>query len=346
MKKSTIALLGISLVFAGCSKENVINPASSTGITGIEITEVDGYADFIELYNSGSETVSLEGCKLRRLRVKDGLEDKQTIWLGTSSVSLAPGEYLVLNYEEGKTDNNLYPLNLQNKISAKKNINLWFQNSVNTVLSTFQRGSKGIGWGLVNMPACKDDADVEYSFSLVSGEWVLATSTPGADNASKAADIPTQMMTVVLNEISLPDNAVELYNFGAESVNIGGFELRWGRIKSGVADNQTVYTIPTGTTIAAGAYLKLTPGINIGLYNACNIRIYLRDPSTLDGFDQKIVWDDFRRGKKGDGWTSTTLSATTLPYARIPDGTGDWYLENAATIGAANGTSAGEIPEL
>ncbi|MBQ7194835.1 MAG: hypothetical protein IJS07_04310 [Bacteroidales bacterium] len=340
----TLAVLSALAIFASCIPEG----GDEKSADALIISEIDPFGDCIELYNSGTTAISLEGVKLRRMRVKDALDDEQTIWKGAPSLKLGAGEYLVLTYEEGKEDELVYPRNLRKPISSKKNIYIWLQDSKEKVLCTFQRGEKGRGWGEVRMVSPKDENDNEYSFSLLEdGSWALANPTPGAANGAKVADIDQSMLTVAINEIILSESRVELHNYGSKDINISGFQLRWGRIKNGYPDNQTIWTATSGTIIPAGGYMMATSSLALTGYNVSNIHIKLRDPNTFDTLNNAMAWDDFKRGKKGSGWTTATLNATTQPYIRIPDGTGLWYL-GASTPLSTNGKNPGTqlVPDV
>ena len=342
-----IARIIASLATIAALVSCIHDDGDGTGAESLVLSEINPFDDTIELYNSGSSTISLEGVKLRRMRLKDGVDDEQTIWKGAPSLKLKAGAYLVLKYEEGKEDELVYPTNLRQPISSKKNVYIWLQDAKKDVLCSFQRGEKGRGWGADRMISPRDSLDNEYSFCLVGGDWVLASPTPGAANAEKKADIDQRMLTVSINEINLANGRFELHNYGSKDVNISGFQLRWSRIREGLADNQTIWTATTGTIIPAGGYVMGTSYITLSGYNASNIHIKLRDPKTFDTLGNTLAWDDFKRGKKGTGWTTATLSATSEPYVRIPDGTGLWYL-GASTPYATNGKTPGTslVPDV
>jgi len=323
-------------------------PATS----GIRLSEINGdYSggDYIELYNAGSVTESLKDFKIRRCRFKDGTDDEQTLWKGTSGVTLAPGAYLTLYYQGDLEDNKTYPYRLQRDFSAKKNTFIWLQDAEEREVDSFQRGTKNSGWNNINMQKVENSSGVAYSYSYVGGSWVYANPTPGAVNAASAGNIDQRMCPVVINEINIPGNWVELYNMGNASVDINGLQLRWSRVKSGVADNQTAYEWETSTVIAPGGYLKVSSTkVNLASYASKNIHIRLRSGSDADFTGEKIIWDDFKRGSEGANWTTVTLGTTIVrSIVRVPDGSGNWYLGDASPA-LTNGTdkSGGLCPDV
>jgi len=337
LKLCSLAAL-LSIVAVSCTKDPEGSPVK-TYDSKVQMTEINGNQDYIELYNAGNETESLEGFKIRRMRMKDGQPDEQTIWKGTKYLKIGAGERIVLSYVEGKDDNDTYPRNLRNPISTKKNAYMWLQDPAEVKLTVFQRGTEGIGWGEVRMQKVEKNNEA-LSYSLTGTAWKYALPTMGRENGAAIGSIDQTMLTVSINEISLADSKIELYNYGNTAVSLDGFELRWSRVKNdGTADNMTIWECPASTTLKAGEYMTVTPSISLSSYNSTNIHIKLRNPNATDCTGEKIAWDDFKRGTEGSNWTKDKLSATTMAYARVPDGTGNWYLQSA-TLGKTNGASA------
>jgi hypothetical protein len=135
---------------------------------------------------------------------------------------------------------------------------------------------------------------------------------------------------LVLNEIcgsQVPDDDwVEIYNPTNAEIDMSGCTL----YKDGTS---TIYTAPTGTKIAAGAYFVIaTISVNgaavltAGISNTKNIKLELKSPKGI-----VISW--FEK-------TATTPNAaghvTGGSYARIPNGTGNWDVKTIFTKGAPN----------
>lgn len=356
MKYGFIPFIAAASIFVtACNGTETIppQPQGVPDISGVILSEIDGDTDFIELYNTGTGEVSLEGAKVRRMRVKDGKDDEQTLWEGDAACSIAPGEYLCLRYEEGKEGG----LFLENKISSRKNADIWLQDASKRKVSEFVRGIKGPGWGLVGMPMCVDDGGEAFSFSFVHGSWVYAQPTPGAANAVKASDIDGTMLYVVINEIDMAGGRIELFNNSDKEIDLLGFQLRWSRIKDNAADNKTVWECTRSTKIAAKGFLVLDAAatgvtaldLSLPKYADKNFHLRLRDNTRTDFTGEPYVYDDIKRGSKGAGWTLETLSSSiTGGMVRIPDGTGEWYLSGKSSIGSSNGASptGAAVPEL
>jgi hypothetical protein len=121
---------------------------------------------------------------------------------------------------------------------------------------------------------------------------------------------------VRINEIEssagggLPD-WVELYNAGDQSIDIGGWQF--------LDDDDTrSYAIPSGTILAAGAFLVLEEdaSFTFGLGSADSARLRDAASNLIDSHS----------------WTSHA----TVTYGRCPDGTGDFTTTATATKGTAN----------
>lgn len=344
----SVTLVGMVCFAAACSSDD-----SKTGIDGgnqlpdisaVSLNEINGFKDYIELYNSSDTKVSLRGAKIRRFRVNDGVEDKQTLWVGTDEV-IGPKSYLCLAYEAGKENVSGF---LKRDFSARKNTYIFLLDAAGLEKSVFVRGQKGVGWNQVHMQKCESPEGVAYSFSKVGGEWVYAVSTPGTANGAKVGDIDQKMLPIVINEIDFENNKVELFNNSSEKFNIVGFELRWSRIKDMNEDNKTVWTTLVETNIDPyGYYVADLSEIDLKDYVQKNFRLCLRDGSTSDGHvdftKAKYVYDEVKRGSKSTGWTTVTLSSAIAGrIVRVPDGTGEWLMVSTGSMGHTNGTPSGK----
>ncbi|WP_201297500.1 lamin tail domain-containing protein, partial [Bacillus altitudinis] len=107
---------------------------------------------------------------------------------------------------------------------------------------------------------------------------------------------------VRINEVESQDGTpgdwVELTNTGSTTVDLGGYVLR-------DSDDDHAYTIPAGTTVAAGGFTVLDEAaFGFGLGKADSARLFDARGAVVDS-------------------TSWTAHATTT-YGRNPDGTGDF----------------------
>lgn len=354
--KRPVCLLLIASLIVSCAKENSTtsggsgsssgdkpSPAAkpSTDLSCVYLSEINGAEDYVEIYNAGQETVSLEGAKIRRMRTLDGADDEQTLWEGTAGITLESGKYLCLKYEEGKEN---VSTNLKRNLSAKRNMYVWLQDSQKKKVSEFKRGTKGSGWNEVHMQPEEKEYSYTNPFSPADVEWHYAAPTPGTANGTKMGAIDQTMMYVVMNEIDLKNSKIELYNSSTEEIDLMGFQLRWSRInKEGVADNKTIWTSETSLKIPAKGFLVIDSETDLSPYVQKNLHIRLRDASHTDFTGEKLIWDDVKRGAKGSGWTMDDLSSPISgSMARVPDGSGDWFMVSQPTIGSTNGKATGE----
>lgn len=344
--KRLFLFVSVLLLTVACTKESgekggeeegkKEEQTSATDISKVILSEINGAQDFIELYNTGDKKVSLEGAKIRRMRILDGQDDEQTLWEGSKGTTLDAGKYLLLKYEDGKVG----PTYLKRDFTGKKNTCIWLQDVAKKKVSEFTRGIKSIGWNQIHMQRCEDANEKTYSYAYVNGSWGYAVPTPGDPNGTKVGAIDQTMMYVVINEIDMKNNKIELFNNSTSEIDLMGFQIRWSRQKGGEGDNKTIWEALTSTKIAPKGFLVIdVEDINMSEYVQKNIHIRLRDASHADFTGAKYAWDEIKRGKKGDGWTLATLTSPIVgSMARIPDGTGDWYLASEPTIGKTNGT--------
>jgi len=143
--------------------------------TSVVLNEIDGNVKFIELYNKGSEAVSLEGWTLYK--------DEEQVWLGTASHSIAAGSYFTI-YSSKSSSIPAGAPTFSGGISPKKSVRVDIKNADGKTTDTFTRGSSP--WG-TDLSSCSD------SFGRTpngSGTWQLTASTPGAANGASKGDIP------------------------------------------------------------------------------------------------------------------------------------------------------------
>ncbi|GAA0382972.1 hypothetical protein GCM10009530_37220 [Microbispora corallina] len=149
---------------------------------------------------------------------------------------------------------------------------------------------------------------------LTAVPLLVAVSPASADD-----QVPS---TVKINEVEsnggTPGDWVELVNVGASPADVSGWVVKDN-------DETHVFTIPAGTTMAAGAFLALDVDPVFGLGGADSARLFLADGTTLV-----------------DSYSWTSHAATT--YGRCPDGTGSFATTTTSTKGAANDCSGQASP--
>ena len=174
--------------------------------------------DFIELYNYGNASVSVAGCVL----TDDPLTNKFII---PSNTVIQARSFLTFTETQ---------LCFALSAAGEK---VFFKNSTGTRIIdavSFDAQENGVSFGRY--------PDGGPTFSR------LATPTLGTNNAA------LRIEPVVINEIMFDpissdsdDEYIELYNQSTNAVNLGGWRLRDG----------VSFNIPSGTTLAAGAYLVI-----------------------------------------------------------------------------------------
>lgn len=153
---------------------------------------------------------------------------------------------------------------------------------------------------------------------------VLCTPLPTAADAAVPTDAPGAAPAVVkVNEVEsnagVPGDWVELYNAGSTAADLSSWVFKDN-------DDTHVYTIPSGTTLAPGAFLVIDES-SLGF--------------GLGGGDSARVFDN--TGTLVDSYTWTAHAAIT--YARCPDGFGAFASSAAATKGSANNCGVVVVPD-
>ncbi|WP_169800006.1 lamin tail domain-containing protein, partial [Herbiconiux solani] len=151
---------------------------------------------------------------------------------------------------------------------------------------------------------------------LLAATPALAATAGTAATATAAAAAADGTAAVRINEVEssggTPGDWIELVNTGSAAADLSGLVLKDN-------DDSHAFILPTGTSIAVGAFLAVDVDVKggFGLGAADSARLFSSDGSTL--------LDSY----------SWTAHATTT-YGRIPDGTGDFTTTGAPTKGAAN----------
>ena len=200
-----------------------IDPFTSDTLRNVVINEFLAHSDppdvdYIELYNHSSQPVDISGCIL-------------TDNPDTNKFFVPPGTILPPNGFAFYTETNL------NFALSAAGETIYFKNPASTrVLDAvrFEGQENGVATGRY-----PDGGDQFYR---------LAAKTPGATNA------PILVSDVVINELMYHpiteddnDQYVELYNRGANAVNLGGWTL----------SDAISFTFPSNTWLAADHYLVI-----------------------------------------------------------------------------------------
>ena len=301
---SAAALLATPVAAVGADpgirpSEEALGAPAAAGLVLNEIIyddAVTGLADQVELYNAGTEPVSLDGWYISD-------EKRDTFGFAPEGTSLAPGEFLVL----------------------VKDVDFAFGLGKGDEVVLFDpAGAEIDSYAYANTAPLSDWSRCPDG----TGEWAHATAaTPGAANDCSVAPVSG---AIVLNEDdSQPADWVEFHNPGDAALDISGYEIRDN------SDDHRWQFLP-GTTIDAGAFLVVEEGTiglvdgaetafrdPIGIGSADRIRLYDAGGTMID---DTLPWD-------GHAAIGGDFSAATL--ARCPDGEGVFLLAHP-TPGAAN----------
>jgi hypothetical protein len=156
------------------------------------------------------------------------------------------------------------------------------------------------------------------------------TSSSSSTNTTTTTDTTTTTTTkIVINEVvSNPKSGtgedwIELYNAGTTTVDLSGYKLTDSK---GLSSSET-YTIPSGTTIAAGKFLVFEKGTSFtfGLSST-------GDGAILANASGTII----------DQLTFGAMATANESYGRKPDGSSNLYYFTVGTQGTTNDASTVE----
>jgi len=266
----------------------------------IRINEVDSQpSDWIEFVNPGDEALDISG-----FEVRDNSDDHQ--WRFPAGSSIAAGEFLVV---EANAAGQVF-------------------DGTDWIDGTFE-AAIGIGGGdrirLYDPTGAQvDDTGAWTAHAAIGGDAAAATLARCPDGVgefrlafiTKGAPNECVPPTVAVNEInSNGTDWVEIKNTGAAPVDVSGWTVMDNDPIGHVAD---VTPLADGTTLAPGAYLVLTTGIDFGFGLGNGDTVTLRD---ADG----VTVDEHAYAAHAAGF-----------WARCPDGTGDFEDVAVGTPGAVN----------
>lgn len=300
----------------------------------------DTVEEWIELYNNSPIAVNISGWKIID---NNGVGDIFTI---PANVTLQPGSYytaavnqagfIALYGFEADTYGAIPSLN--NDGDA-----LILKDNQATVIDFvgWESGASGglpTNWGSTSAPAAATGSTIVRSNLLVDThtyvDWTTATNNGSPQTLSGSS---SPQINVVFSEIyydtpgtETNEEWIELYNNSTVSVNLGGWTI---------TDNNgtgSTYTIPSGTTIAAGAHLTIAVN-NTGFYNlyGYNANIAGTIPSLNNNGDALVLKDANGNEKDAVGWEGGAS-------AGLPTGWGSTSAPNAAqgyTIVRSNPTT-------
>jgi len=365
----------------------VRNSADTRDYTALRVNEISGEHKYVEIYNSGAEAINLEGVKLQR----NGGPTGGSEWVGTASDVIPAGAYRLFLFNSYTPNASAYSgtstlvdksTNLStyaeylgtvsSGISDQQILKVAIVAPNGTEVSVFIRGDDPLpAWGTSTSVTRVQT----HSYSrMADGTWAYAVPTPGAANGAKVNDILTpgyltadpsaiDYTALRVNEVSGEHKYVEIYNSGAEAINLEGVKLQ----RNGGPTGGSEWVGTASDVIPAGAYRlflfnSYTPnataysGTSTLVDKSTNLSTYAEYLGTVSSgiSDQQIlkvaiVAKDgtevsvFIRGDDPlPAWgTSTSVTRVqTHSYSRMADGT---WAYAVPTPGAANGAKVNDI---
>jgi len=316
----------------------------------LRLNELNGNDKFIEIYNTGTEPINLNGVYIE----KDGTQN----WLADNTVIIGPQSYLLLISEDVIADHPDYAESLifHSGLSAKKNVRIQLFTPAGVSIDDFNLvniGLNGEAYGYAS-----NQAPASYSRNA-DGKWYYADATPGVSNIDgtnivlglEGGDTPEpptpdepDYSNIVINELNGDAKFIEFYNKGNLDLSMEGMYIMKDDYVAGAT-----WTADATVVIPAHGYVLLYSGdvaadhseqpenlfFNSGFSAKKTVRITLFMP---DG----TVRDEFTRGTTGE-WGQTISNVAPQSYARTPDG-GDWKLADP-TPGQANPATGEDIPQ-
>ena len=316
----------------------------------LRLNELNGNDKFIEIYNTGTDPINLNGVYIE----KDGTQN----WLADNTVIIGPESYLLLISEDVVADHPDYAESLifHSGLSAKKNVRIQLFTPAGVSIDDFNLVNielNGEAYGYAS-----NQAPASYSRNA-DGKWYYADATPGVSNIDgtnivlglEGGDTPEpptpdepDYSNIVINELNGDTKFIEFYNKGNLDLSMEGMYIMKDDYVAGAT-----WTADASVVIPAHGYVLL--------YSE-DVQIDMPDyPENLifhSGFSAKktvritlfmpdgIVRDEFTRGTTGE-WGQTISNIAPQSYARTPDG-GDWKLADP-TPGEANPATGEDIPQ-
>ncbi len=312
----------------------------------IRLNELNGNDKFIELYNAGTDAISLKGVYIEK--------DEEQNWVGDNTISIAAGEYLVLYSEDVALDHaeldSIYFFH--SGLSAKKNVRIQLFSPAGESIDDFN---------LVDIDQNDPSfipAPASYSRNA-DGNWYYADATPGAANVDgttallglQTGDVPPTPVEpdyadLVLNELNGDTKFIEFYNKGDFDLSMEGMYLTKDGVETDIkwtGDASIVvpahgYVVLYSVDVAAD-HPELTENMffNCGLSAKKSVRfaLYMADGTERDVFERESA------AAPGE-WGASISNVAPQSYARTPDA-GDWKLADP-TPGAANPAEGTDIP--
>lgn len=302
-KSAMAMLMGATFVIPSVDTWKVQADERTVVINEIESDDPNGGNDWVEIVNTGSESVDLSGWFVTDDKGLERLTEAKTTPLASGTV-LAPGERLVL----------------------EENLNFTFGLGKEDTVTLYNRDSQP-------MDRYGYSGHATGTWSRVpdgTGDFIDQASTKDVVNIVEEVTEPGKL---VINEInSQPDDWIELMNVGETNLDISGYEIRdnsddhrWRFAEGTVIEDGKMLVVDQNThgenyNDSTGVYEAGT--FDIGLGSGDSVRLYDDQGNLLDTYS----WQE-HAAYNGDGALAS--------YGRYPDGTGAFVLTQE-TKGTAN----------
>lgn len=301
---ASVGILAVMLGVVGAATlpAALAAPDASSPVRISEV-QVDD-ADWIELTNTGTEPVDVSGWVVR--------DDKDTdAWVVPDGTSIAPGAYFVI-------DGDGVPGGLTFGLGKKDQARVFLPDGTTAVDAVSWTSSPGTSWvvcggalvassaptrGAANVcPAPSPTTDAPTT-PAPTAPTTPAPTTPVPSTPAPTTPAPTDPAgaPLVINEIaSQGTDFVELHNTGTTAVDAGGYVVK-------DSEDDHVFTIPAGTTVAPEGYLLLD-ALGFGLGNPDQARLFT--PAGV--LVSSLEWSDHVRPSLGlcDGLAVQQATAT------------------------------------
>ena len=330
-------LVGLGAIATATAQDSGLIAGNNGNLGDLVLNELNGNEKFIELYNKGTESISINGVYIE----KDG----KNVWKA-GDITLEAGAFLLLYSEDVVADHPEYEnsgLVFSSGLSAKKEVRVQLFTPAGSSLDDF------------NLVEYTTPCPASYSrYPDGTGPWVYDDATPGKANAESETLVegladpvidgddnpgdvtPVDYTGLVLNELNGNDKFIELYNYGTNEISLKGVFIE--------KDGKNVWKAGD-ITLAAGGFLLL--------YS----EDVIADHPEYE--DSGLIFGSGLSAKKevqvelftpaGDSLDNFNLVKFTVPapasYSRYPDGTGDWMYADA-TPGYANAMSEEPVKGL
>ncbi len=312
LKEKVIAGVLSSAMVLGMLPTAVL-AGSGSGILINEI-EMDGdTTDWVELINTGSNSVDISGWII----VDDkGLEERledEGAWIIPDNTVLEAGAVFVIEQSQNEDWSGL---------GKKDTVTLYDKNEEQIDSYTWESVAVGT-----------------YARDPETSAFVDQAATKGTANI--VPETPLKDGRLVINEVnSAPDDWIEFMNIGERGLDISGYQIR---------DNSDDHRwkFPEGTTVTPGALFFVKAGETVGLmyddtterYETGKFDIGIGSGDSIRLYDDKEnIIDEY-------SWTAHASydgQDSSASYGRYPDGTGSFVLTKE-TPNAANEWYAPQI---